>query len=208
MRTLATIAILLLARTEALAPPLQIPTESHAVALLVSSAADTNNVGHQYVLASSSASALPSETSLLSTSKLLTATSVAPPATTSSSSTAATGSAVFIADINFDGKVPTVESDEYAVVTNGSKSSMDVSGYKLYVATSGTQGATFTFPNGSILKPSTSVRIYTNEIHKESGGYSFGSGKALWNNRGGLAVFQDASGKKIGEFKYKPASTA
>jgi len=48
--------------------------------------------------------------------------------------------------------------------------------------------------------------VYTNEVHKETGGYSFGSGKALWNNRGGLAVLKDASGKKLMEFKYKPVA--
>jgi len=85
---------------------------------------------------------------------------------------------------------------------------MDISGYYVYVATSGTQGPTFTFPKGTknnnptVLKAGESVRIYTNEIHKESGGYSFGSGKAIWSNKGGLAVLKDGAGKKIGEFKY------
>ena len=74
------------------------------------------------------------------------------------------------------------------------------------MATTGTQGPTFTFPKGSTIKPDTSVRIYTNEIHKETGGYSFGSGKAIWNNKGGLAVLKDSTGKKLGEFKYKPTS--
>ena len=53
-----------------------------------------------------------------------------------------------------------------------------------------------------VIKGGESVRVYTNEIHKESGGYSFESGKAIWNNKGGLAVLKDGSGKKIGEFKY------
>jgi len=83
---------------------------------------------------------------------------------------------------------------------------MDISGYYVYVATSGTQGPTFTFPKSkkdpTVLKAGESVRIYTNEIHKESGGYSFGSGKAIWSNKGGLAVLKDGAGKKIGEFKY------
>lgn len=114
-----------------------------------------------------------------------------------------------IADINFDGKVAKTESDEYVVVSNGSKvTDADLSGYVLYVATSGTKGATFVFPKGSILKPGGSFRIYTNEIHKETGGYSFASGKALWNNRGGLAVLNDATGKKVCEYKYKSASEA
>ena len=125
---------------------------------------------------------------------------------TLSLSAAAVSSPIVISDINYDGKVPTTESDEYVVLTNAAKEAMDISGYYVYVATSGTQGATFTFPAGSMVKGGSSVRIYTNEIHKESGGYSFGSGKAIWNNRGGLAVLKDAKGGKLGEFKYKPAA--
>lgn len=111
-------------------------------------------------------------------------------------------------DVRYDGKVPKTEADEYVTIANTSKTAapVDVSGYYLYVATSGTQGATFTFPKGSTVKPGQSVRVYTNEIHKETGGYSFGSGKALWNNKGGLAVLRDARGNKVSEFKYKGAT--
>jgi len=93
------------------------------------------------------------------------------------------------------------------VLTNKSKDPVDVAGFYVYVSTSGSQGTTFTFPKNSVIKPGTSVRIYTNEIHKETGGYSFGSGKALWNNKGGLAVLRNVKGDKLGEFKYKPTAT-
>lgn len=154
------------------------------------------------------ASVLPSQRDLLkradsTLSTLSVSTTTAAPAVQATSSPG-----VFIADINYDGKVPKTESDEYVVVTNGSKNPVDVSGYYIYVATSGTQGATFTFPKDSIIKPNSSVRIYTNEIHKETGGYSFGSGKAVWNNKAGLAVFKDANGTKLGEFKYKAPTAA
>ena len=156
----------------------------------------------------------PSATSNLPSQKELAAksssTSVATAATSSSaapkSTNVASGHGISISDIHYDGVVPTTESDEYVVITNGSSSSVDVSGYYIYVATTGTQGPTFTFPQGTTLKKGQSVRVYTNEIHKESGGYSFGSGKAIWNNRGGLAVFKDLNGKKIGEYKYKPTT--
>lgn len=174
----------------------------------------------------STSAALPSERELLAMSEsfassplsLSVATTVtsAPAAATTATTAPATATptpaaattqegspAVYIADINYDGKVPKTESDEYVVVTNGSKSPVDLSGYYIYVFTSGTQGPTFTFPKDSILKPSSSVRVYTNEIHKETGGYSFGSGKAIWNNRGGLAVIRDSEGGKVGEFRYK-----
>lgn len=104
---------------------------------------------------------------------------------------------VNVVDIHYDGAVPTTESDEYVVIKNFSKAPVDISGYYMYVATTGTQGPTFTFPKGSVVKPGSMVRVYTNEIHKETGGYSFGSGKAIWNNRGGLAVFKDANGNKV-----------
>ena len=81
---------------------------------------------------------------------------------------------------------------------------MNVAGYSLYVASNGSQGATFTFPANAVVAPGTSVRVYTNEVHPETGGYSFGSKKAIWNNKGGLAVLKDALGRKLGEYKYKP----
>ena len=111
---------------------------------------------------------------------------------------------VAITNINYNGKVATTEADEYVVITNPTKSPVDISKYYVYVATTGTQGPTFTFPPGTTLRAGGSFRIYTNEVHKESGGFSYGSGKAIWNNRGGLAVLKDDQGKKIMEYKYKP----
>jgi len=133
------------------------------------------------------------------------ATTAAKIAPAAASTNVAAGSGVTITDIFYDGVVPKTESDEYVVVSNQSKSTVDISKYYIYVATTGTQGPTFYFPkDASLLKPGASVRVYTNEIHKESGGYSFGSGKAIWSNNGGLAVLKDANGKKIAEYKYKP----
>ena len=155
---------------------------------------------------STSASAV-SQRDLLAKSAAIASSSMSLSATTVAPATASSSPDIVISDINYDGKVPTTESDEYVVLTNASKNPVDVSGYYVYVATSGTQGATFTFPKDSIIKPNASVRVYTNEIHKETGGYSFGSGKAIWNNKGGLAVLKDSKGSKLGEFKYKAASS-
>ena len=115
---------------------------------------------------------------------------------------------ISIAEINFDGKVKKTESDEYVVIQNSSKDAIDVSGYIVYPATTGNQGSTFSFPKGSTIKPNSSVRVYTNEIHKETGGYSWSSGKALWSNSGGLAVLKDDKGIKLGELKYTPTPPA
>ena len=109
-----------------------------------------------------------------------------------------------ITDIHYDGQVPKTEADEYVVISNTSNSPVDISKYYVYVATTGTQGPTYYFPAGTILKPGAKVRVYTNEVHKETGGFSFEIKKAIWSNNGGLAVFKDANGKKLMEYKYKP----
>ena len=42
-------------------------------------------------------------------------------------------------------------------------------------------GPEFTFPAWT-LGLGVVVRVYTNEIHSQWGGFSFGSGSAIWNN--------------------------
>jgi hypothetical protein len=144
---------------------------------------------------------LPSQKELAS--KTASASSTPSPKSTN----VASGSGIVISDIHFDGDVPKTEADEYVVITNNSNKPMDISGYYIYVATSGTQGATYTFPKGTTsLKPNQSVRIYTNEVHKDTGGYTFGSGKAIWSNNGGLGVLKDNNGKKLMEYKYNKSS--
>mmetsp|Transcript_28525 Transcript_28525/g.61140 ORF Transcript_28525/g.61140 Transcript_28525/m.61140 type:complete len:202 (+) Transcript_28525:105-710(+) len=147
---------------------------------------------------------LPSQRELLDKVGSLTIASAAAPKSTNM----AAGAGISIADIRYDGAVPKTESDEYVLINNSSKDAVDVSGYFIYPATSGTQGSTFYFPKGSLIKPNSSVRIYTNEIHKETGGYSWGSGKALWSNKGGLAILKDSNGKKLGEYKYVPPANS
>jgi hypothetical protein len=53
-----------------------------------------------------------------------------------------------------------------------------------------------------VLQPGQSCRIYTNEHHPESGGFSFGSGKALWANSGECGHLFDASGAEVSTYCY------
>ncbi|VEU34810.1 unnamed protein product [Pseudo-nitzschia multistriata] len=152
-----------------------------------------------------SSSNLPSQLQLLDKVGSLTvaaSAATAPAPAPAAAKPAKAAAPISIVDISYNGNVPRTEADEFVVVKNNSKDTIDVSGYFIYPATSGTQGSTFYFPKGSAIKPNASVRIYTNEIHKETGGYSWSSGKALWNNNGGLAVLKDSNGKKLGEYKY------
>jgi hypothetical protein len=158
----------------------------------------------QTTSSSSSASNFPSPKELSKKSTVAAAPlSSTPTPTPPKSTNIASGTALAISDIHYNGDVPTTEADEYVAITNNLKTPVDVSGYCLYVATTGTQGPTFTFPKGGVVPPGKAVRIYTNEIHTDTGGYSFKSGKAIWNNKGGLAVLKDAKGKKVMEYKYK-----
>lgn len=105
---------------------------------------------------------------------------------------------VAISAINYDGLVKYTEADEYIEIATTS-AQQDISGWKIVI---GTNDKTFEFPAKSMIRSDANVRVYTNEIHKETGGFNFESGKALWNNKGGVAQLFDASGKEVSTFSY------
>jgi hypothetical protein len=76
--------------------------------------------------------------------------------------------------------VPRVESDEYAKIANEGGAPMDIGGWRL---NAGDPGQDFIFPS-FVLQLGQACRVYTNESHPESCGFSFGSGRAIWNNQG------------------------
>ena len=60
----------------------------------------------------------------------------------------------------------------------------------------------FTFPS-YVVQPGKSVRVYTNEINSEYGGFSFGSGTAVWNNSDpDTAVLYNAQGQEVSRKSY------
>lgn len=142
-----------------------------------------------------------------------TSTPVAPAATTpvatqaaaaqptaTSTPAAPTGAAhVIIQSIFYDGEVYRVESDEYAVIANTGTAATNIGGWRL---NAGDPGQDFTFPNFT-LAPGQACRVYTNEHHAESCGFSFGSGRAIWNNKDGdCGTLYDASGKEVSNYCY------
>ena len=109
--------------------------------------------------------------------------------------------------INYDGEVKRTEADEYVELTNTSKSDKVLSGYLLVdINFPGTDketvGQTFPFPTPTVLESGKSLRVYTNQIHEESGGYSFGSGSAIWNNQSGKGLLKDTAENVISQFEY------
>jgi len=107
---------------------------------------------------------------------------------------------VQITRIFYDGLVPRVESDEYVEITNLGTEPVDLADWVLKDISEGYP--TFTFPS-YILQPGKTVRVYTNEIHPEYGGFSFGSGKAVWNNTDpDTAALYNAQGEEVSRRSY------
>ena len=105
---------------------------------------------------------------------------------------------VRISFIFYDGVVPYVESDEYAQITNNGVGIVDMQDWRL---NAGDPGQDFIFPSYNI-QPGQSCRVYTNEYHPESCGFSFGSGTALWNNSGDCGYLYYDQGGLEDEYCY------
>jgi len=100
---------------------------------------------------------------------------------------------VVIQFIYYDGQVSRVESDEYAEIANVGSAAINLGGWRL---NAGDPGQDFRFPSVE-LSPGQSVRVYTNQIHPESGGFSFGKGSAIWNNKGDCGLLFDGGGRVV-----------
>ncbi len=105
---------------------------------------------------------------------------------------------VQITDIFFDGLVPQSESDEYAEVTNHGSGAVNLEGWRL---NAGSPGQDFDFPS-FVIDPGQTCRVYTNEIHPESCGFSFASGVALWLNSGDCGYLYNQAGDLVSSYCY------
>jgi len=63
----------------------------------------------------------------------------------------------------------------------------------------------FIFPAGT-LSSGAEVRVYTDQIHPETGGYSFNRGSAIWSNcEPDTAGLYDPAGTLVSTLSYSPA---
>ena len=106
---------------------------------------------------------------------------------------------IIISHIFYDGVVKYFESDEFVEVLNQGAIAADISGFKI---NAGHRKQDFVFPEGTILAAGESYRVYTNEIHPETGGFSFKIRRAIWNNKGDIGFLYDAEGKLLSSFAY------
>jgi len=105
---------------------------------------------------------------------------------------------VVIDQVYYDGQVSRIESDEYAVIINTGDAPINIGGWRL---NAGDDGQNFVFPSAE-LAPGQSVRVYTNEHHPDSGGFSFGQGSAIWNNSGDCGYLYDSTGAQVDDYCY------
>jgi hypothetical protein len=106
---------------------------------------------------------------------------------------------IVISDIFYNGLEYRTEGDEYVEVSNAGTSPGDISGYHIE---DGGLGETFFFPEGTLLPAGASVRVYTNLYDPSTGGFSFGSKRAIWNNKGDIGRIYDASNNLVDEYAY------
>ena len=90
-----------------------------------------------------------------------------------------TGPDLKIAHVFHDGVYSSQEPDEYVEIINLGNLPASLDGWTLSDIDDGTP--VFVFTTGFVA-PGGVIRVYTNQIHPEWGGYSFGRGTAIWNN--------------------------
>lgn len=105
---------------------------------------------------------------------------------------------IVITTVSYKGQVKRTQADEYIEIANQGTVDQDLTGWKV---NAGNTGQDFVFPQ-LVLWAGQSCRVYTNEIHPESGGFSFGSGRAVWNDKGDTARLYDADETLVATFAY------
>ena len=95
------------------------------------------------------------------------------------------------------------EPDEYVEIVNTSTAEQDMNGWRLLDISDG--GPTFTFSE-FVIAAGERIRVYTNQVHEEWGGLSFGRGSAIWSNsEPDLAGLFDGAGSLVSTKAYPPA---
>ncbi|MDA1227728.1 MAG: lamin tail domain-containing protein [Chloroflexi bacterium] len=111
---------------------------------------------------------------------------------------------VRITEVFFNGEEQWYEGDEYVEIANCGDAPQELEGWMLLDVDDGEPY--FEFPTYT-LHDGYSVRVYTNKIHPDFGGFTFGSGTAIWNNlEPDLAELRNAEGVPVSRRGYEPWS--
>lgn len=106
---------------------------------------------------------------------------------------------VAITHVQYKGEVKRVQSDEYVEITNRGTGAVEISGWSLDADDS---HQAFKFPAGTVLAPGQTIRVYTDQVHQPSGGFTFGIKRAIWNDSGDVARLSDAAGNLVSSLGY------
>ena len=87
-------------------------------------------------------------------------------------------------------------------IVNLGEATQDLEGWSLKDVSDGTP--VFVFPE-TRLEPGRRIRVYTDEVHAEWGGFSFGRGTAVWSNsEPDTAGLYDRAGRPVSSATYPP----
>jgi hypothetical protein len=106
---------------------------------------------------------------------------------------------VVITTVRNRGDVKYTQADEYVEIVNRGTVAANISGWTLGADDAGQD---FEFPPGTVLQPGQRIRIYTNQHHPEWGGFSYGSGRPIWNDKGDRAALRGPDGEVVSEYGY------
>jgi hypothetical protein len=107
-------------------------------------------------------------------------------------------SVVEIVTVNYDGTKGPSEPDEYVEIMNTGDREVDITDWVLQ-----DEGArNFYKWEGYTLEPGATIRVYTNEVHNETGGFTFESRVAIWANGGDIAELYDADKVLVSRYAY------
>jgi hypothetical protein len=105
--------------------------------------------------------------------------------------------AVQITAVNFDGKKAR-EPDEYVEISNQGTKPIDITDWTLQDPTARDEYKWESYT----MQPGQKIRVYTNEVHKDTGGFTFGSGNAIWPNSGGIVELYDTDHQLVSRYVY------
>ena len=107
-------------------------------------------------------------------------------------------SVVEIVAVNYDGTKGSSEPDEYVEITNKGGEPVDITDWVLQ-----DEGArNFYKWESYTLEPGATIRVYTNEVHNDTGGFTFESRVAIWANGGDIADLYDADRVLVSRYAY------
>ena len=95
------------------------------------------------------------------------------------------------------------EPDEYVEITNQGAVAQDLTGWRLDSERGAASGQVFHFPAGFVMQPGQVCRVYTDEVHPEWCGLSFGYRRSgVWNNNEpDAAVLFDGDGAVVSRWE-------